>query len=685
MRKTRTWLVSMVLVAASVLLVACEASTPLASVPVPAATNVPLADELAPTAAPTQITAQEAPTPQPATPTTSGAAPGHDFTIQAGDVVARRPEYSPFVDQHFPTQVFWGDTHLHTSNSPDAGIVGNTLGPEMAYRFARGEGVTASSGWQVKLKRPLDFLVVADHSEYMGLAPMLRTGDSALLDDPIGKRWYDMFNAGGEEAYNVFLEALQGISQGKLLIENPTVMRTVWERNNTTADAFNEPGKFTAFIGYEWSSLPAGNNLHRVVVFRDGADRTNQVIPFSSIDSADSEDLWNFLAAYESRTSGQVLAIPHNGNISNGMMFSDKTFTGQPIDAAYAEARSRWEPIYEVTQIKGDGEAHPLLSPEDEFADFETWDKGNIDGSFPKEEWMLKHEYARSALQLGLKLADSVGVNPFKFGMIGSTDAHTSLATTREDNYFGKFTATEPSPERYKHYVIQSLVDDKLSTFSSEEVASGLAAVWARENTREAIFDAMKRKEVYATTGSRILVRVFAGWDFREDEVERPDFAERGYRDGVPMGGDLSIGPAGKAPTFMIRALRDPDNANLDRIQVIKGWLDDEGNTRERIYDVACADDRAIEARRCDGPVGNTVDVADASYTNTIGDPLLTAFWADPDFDPEQLASYYVRVLEIPKPRWSAYDQKRFGIKMPDDVPMTVQDRAYTSPIWYTP
>ncbi len=263
--------------------------------------------------------------------------------------------------------------------------------------------------------------------------------------------------------------------------------------------------------------------------------------------------------------------------------------------------------------------------------------------------------------------------------------AYTSLATTREDNYFGKFTATEPSPERYKHYVIQSLVDDKLSTFSSEEVASGLAAVWARENTREAIFDAMKRKEVYATTGSRILVRVFAGWDFSEDEVERADFAERGYRDGVPMGGDLSTGPAGEAPTFMIRALRDPDNANLDRIQVIKGWLDDEGNTRERIYDVACADGRAIEAGRCDSPVGSTVNVADASYTNTIGDPLLTAFWVDPDFDPKQLASYYIRVLEIPKPRWSAYDQKRFGIKMPDDVPMTVQDRAYTSPIWYSP
>ena len=369
----------------------------------------------------------------------------------------------------------------------------------------------------------------------------------------------------------------------------------------------------------------------------------------------------------------------------NGLMFSDQTLDGRPLDRAYAETRMRWEPLYEVTQIKGDGEAHPTLSPNDEFADFENWDKGNLDGSEKKEDWMLKYEYARSALQLGLQHENKLGVNPFKFGMIGSTDAHTTLATTREDNYFGKFSLTEPAPERYKHYVIQSLVDEKLSTFSSEEGASGLAAVWARENTRESIFDAMKRKEVYATTGSRILVRVFAGWDFEEDEVERPDFAERGYSGGVPMGGDLTSAPAGKAPSFMIRALRDPDNANLDRVQIIKGWLDSDGNTHERIYDVACADGREIQGRRCERPVGSTVDVEDASYTNTIGDPLLTAHWIDPEFDPGQPAVYYVRVLEIPKPRWSAYDQKRFGIKMPDDVPMTVQDRAYTSPIWYTP
>ena len=615
----------------------------------------------------------------------SGGLYAQEFTVGKGETVYNKADFSPFVDQHYPDRVLWGDTHLHTANSPDAGMVGNTLGPDAAYRFAKGEEVTSSGRLRVKLIRPLDFLVVADHSEYMGLAPMLQSGDQALLDDPYGKTLYEKFNAGGEEAYGAFREIVQSVVEGKLLIENPDVMRTVWTENNKTADAHNQPGRFTAFIGYEWSSLPDNNNLHRVVVFRDDASYANQVIPFTSIDSADAERFWEFLANYEAKTGGKVLAIAHNGNGSNGLMFSDKTFTGKPLDRAYAETRMKWEPIYEVTQIKGDGEAHPKLSPDDEFADFENWDKGNLGGSEAKEDWMLKHEYGRSALKLGMALEKKIGSNPFKFGMIGSTDAHTSLATTREDNYFGKFAATEPTPERYEHYVIQSLIDESLSTFSSEEVASGLAAVWARENTRKSIFEAMQRKEVYATTGSRILVRVFGGWDFSADEVERPDFAQRGYAGGVPMGGDLTNAPDGKAPSFMIRALRDADNANLDRVQIIKGWVDGDGNEQERIYDVACADDRQIVERRCDKPVGDTVDVANATYTNTIGDPFLTAHWTDPEFNPKQHAMYYVRVLEIPKPRWSAYDQKRFGIKMPDDVPMKVQDRAYTSPIWYTP
>jgi len=610
-----------------------------------------------------------------------------DVQVRRENAVQAKPDYSPFVDQHFPTRVFWGDTHLHTRNSIDAGFVGSTLGPEAAYRFARGEEVTSSTGLRVQLNRPLDFLVVADHAEYYGLAAMLIDGDQALLADTVGARWYDMFRGSEEGGFDVFMEVVRsGTSENpREEISNPALKRSAWEKYTATAERFNEPGRFTALGGFEWSSTPRGGNLHRVVVFRDGADRMNQILPLPFYDSPDPEYLWRYMAGYEAETNGQVLAIPHNGNWSNGLMFQLETLDGRPMDRAYAEARMRWEPIYEVTQMKGDGETHPFLSPNDEFADFEPWDKGNVPATLPKQDWMYQYEYARSALMLGLAQGAALGANPFKFGMIGSTDAHTSLATTREDNTFGKLPHVEPSDHRAEVAIIQSPVDESLSQMGSEIGAAGLAAVWARENTREALFDAMTSKEVYATTGSRISVRVFGGWGFTADEVERPDFAERGYTGGVPMGGDLTSAPAGEAPKFMIRALRDPDNANLDRVEVIKGWLDASGETHERIYDVACSDGRAIRDRRCERPVGNTVDIEDASYTNTIGDPLLTAHWEDPDFDPNQSAFYYVRVLEIPKPRWTAYDAKYYDIEMPEGTVMEVQDRAYTSPIWYTP
>ncbi len=624
-----------------------------------------------------------------------------ELTVDKKHVVSRKGAYSPFVDQHFPTRVLWGDTHLHTANSVDAGFVGNTLGPEAAYRFARGEEVISSHGLRVKLVRPLDFLVVADHAEYFGLATMIKNGNPALLADPIDKRWYDMFNESKEGGFKAFMEVVRSGSgdNPQELIKNPAVKRSLWESVNATAEEYNEPGRFTALIGFEWSSTPQGGNLHRVVIFRDGAERTNQVLPLPFYENPDPEYLWKYMAGYEEKTSGQVMAIAHNGNWSNGLMFKLETLDGRPFDRAYAETRMRWEPIYEVTQMKGDGETHPFLSADDEFADFEPWDKADVPARNAKKEWMFQYEYAREALKNGLAQEVKLGANPFKFGMIGATDSHTSLATTREDNNFGKLPHVEPSAHRAETAVIKSPVDQKLTAYGSDTGAAGLAGVWARENTREALFDAMKRKEVYATTGSRIAVRVFAGWDFKADEVERQDFAKRGYRAGVPMGGDLSDAPKGKAPSFMVRALRDPDNANLDRIQIIKGWVSkpemltskegapSEGvKTHERVYDVAVSDGRKIgRDGRCKTPVGSTVDIADASYTNTIGDPLLTAHWVDPDFDPKQSAFYYVRVIEIPKPRWTAYDAKFFNIKMPDEVPMTVQDRAYTSPIWYTP
>jgi hypothetical protein len=611
-------------------------------------------------------------------------APAQEWTPDKDQVVEQPEPYSPYVDQHFPQRVLWGDTHHHSSFSVDSGLIGNTLGPDVSFRFARGEEVISNSGQRSKLNRPLDFLVVSDHAEYLGIADLLNTGNPALLATEVGQEWHALMQEGGEAAWLAVVAMMDDFQTGTPRYRDPRVERSVWERVVDIASEYNQPGTFTAFNGYEYSAIDGGANLHRVVVFRDGPDRVKQVIPFGAFDSGDPEDLWEYMAGYEERTGGRILAIPHNPNVSNGLMFA-VTVNGQAMTRDYAERRARWEPLLEVTQAKGDSEAHPFLSPEDEFADFENWDQGDTNGN-PKEDWMLQYEYARSALQVGIRLEDKLGVNPFKFGMIGSTDNHVSLSTSREDNYFGKLPHLEPNAKRTEEVFLRSVATGEIAIMSWEASASGLAAVWARENTRESIFDAMARKEVYATSGSRITVRVFAGWDFQADEVERQDFAQRGYAGGVPMGGDLKKAPKGKAPTFMIRTLRDPDNANLDRVQIIKGWLGTDGKTQERIYDVAVSDGRKIGADgRCKTPVGSTVDVADASYTNTIGDPLLTAYWKDPDFDPKQRAFYYVRVIEIPKPRWTAYDAKRFGIKMPEEVTMTVKDRAYTSPIWYTP
>ena len=612
-----------------------------------------------------------------------GLALAQDLVPDADKFEPPEREYSPFVDDYFPTRVLFGDTHLHTSWSGDAGMAGATLGPDEAYRISRGEEVTSHLGRRVKLHRPLDFLVVADHAENFGLADFIRRSDPLLLKNPTGKRWHDMMRSG--QGYEAFLEFIAAIGTGEDPINDPAMIAAAWQSATANAEEYNEPGVFTAFIGFEWTTHPDGNNIHRVVVFRDDKSHADTVAPFSAFDSENVEDLWTYMDAYEANTGGRILAIPHNGNLSNGIMFDDRTFTDRRLTREYAETRMAFEPIVEVTQAKGAGESHPLLSPNDEFADHEIMDVGNITGTAPKTPEMLPNEYARYALMRGLAYEESLGANPFKFGMIGSTDNHTALPTTREDNWFGKAHIVEPSPERVEDVLIRSPVDPSLDLVATKLGASGLAAVWATENTRESIFDAMVRKEVYATSGTRIAVRVFGGWDFAANEVERPDFARAGYARGVPMGGDLTDAPAGRAPSFMIRALRDPDNANLDRVQVIKGWLDEDGETQERIYDVACSDGRTIVNRRCNREVGSTVDLAGPSYANTIGDPLLTAHWIDPDFDPDERAFYYVRVIEIPKPRWIAYDAVFFGVEVPDDVAMTVQDRAYTSPIWYTP
>ncbi len=629
------------------------------------------------------------------------------FAVFAGSAFAQEPppeaaslekayeqdRFSPYANRSFPSRVFWGDTHLHTSISMDAGAIGNRLGPEEAYRFARGEEVTSSTGVKAKLSRPLDFLVVADHSDNMGLFTLLYEADPVLVSkSKIAKELSDKIRRGGKDGMEAGMFIVDQFANNTLdkslnILPGSKPFRTTWRRIIDAAEEYNDSGRFTAFIGYEWTSLVKGNNMHRIVLYRDGANYARQLEPYTTTPpygSPNPRDLWKWMSAFEDKTSGDVLAVAHNGNLANGIMFPDEAqYDGKRLDKEYVEQRIAWEPLYEITQMKGDGETHPFLSPNDEFADYETWDKANLNMSVLKKDSMLAGEYAREALKRGLKLEEKVGTNPYKFGFIGSTDSHTSLATAQEDNFFGKHAGSEPGPKRVEHMVIQ-MGDQKIMGW--EQVASGLAAVWARENTREAIFDAIERKEVYATTGSRMLVRFFGGWEFtNEDALGRnPGFV--GYEKGVPMGGDLSASPETASPSFLVAALKDPLSGNLDRIQIIKGWMDAKGDLHEKIYDVAVSDGRKIGSDgRCNTPVGDTVDVARATWSNTIGDSELITVWKDPDFDPKQRAVYYARVIEIPTPRWTAYEAVRYGITVPEEVPMTTQERAYTSPIWYTP
>ena len=599
--------------------------------------------------------------------------------------------YSPYADRRFPTRVYWGDQHLHTAFSADAGLVGDRLVPDDAFRFARGEQLRSSTGQLVQLERPYDWLVVSDHATYLGLPQAFAEADSAILATPTGKKWAEAFKEGGNAAYDAFLEMTKDFAVAKSSIPPEALAkltRPIWDRSIDAAERNNKPGKFTAFIGFEWTQSLKGNNLHRVVVFRDGADRARQVMPFSEFDSAHPEDLWKYMAAYEAKTGGRVLAIPHNSNLSGGMMFASKTTKGAPFDKEYAQTRARFERLVETSQTKGDSETTPRLSPRDHFANFERWDKANIFSTIATTPEMLPYNYVRSALKLGLEHEAKLGVNPFKFGLIGGSDIHTSLSTTRAESFFGVAPICEPKPERWKEYFIHSHVSPKLDTFMWEMAPGGLGGVWARENTREAIWDAMERREVYCTTGTRPVVRLFAGWDFTAKDLGDPDplWVQKGYDRGVPMGGDLTSPPKGKAPAFMIKALCDPEGAYLDRVQIIKGWLDAKGETQEKVIDVAWSGDRKPDPETGDVPlVGSTVDVKNATWTNTIGAPVLTGFWQDPDFDPALRAFYYVRAIEIPTPTWLAYDAKRFDVKMPDYIPMTVTNRAYTSPIWYSP
>jgi hypothetical protein len=631
-----------------------------------------------------------------------GSLLGVSATPLAHDIGSTSPEtlgalypgktYSPYAKRSFPSQIYWGETHVHTGLSLDAGLFGNILGHEDAYRFARGEEIKSSSGLPVKLGRPLDWLVITDHSDMMGIATDIQNGAPNILANPKGKEWAEGFRKGGQAAGEAAFDLITNFAQMTVpeeLVEQYSpgseVYDTLWDDITKTADQFNEPGRFTALIGFEWTSVPKGFNLHRNVILRDDGARARQVLPLTTqppLGTTDPLDLYQWLEDYETKTGGHALAISHNGNLSNGWLFpTSDTYAGGKVDKNYVELRARWEPLYEVTQIKGDGETHPVLSPNDEFADFETLDKGNLDITQLKEDEMLQREYAREALKNGFVLEKQFGTNPYKFGMVGATDTHTGLSTAEEENFFGKSTSVEPSATRVEHPFVKS---DLGAIEGYELSASGYQGVWAAENTREAIFDAMMRKETYATTGPRIAVRFFGGWDYTEDDLRSRAPAFRGYEKGVPMGSDLPAATS-EAPTFMVYALRDPVGANLDRIQIIKGWMDQNGKTHEKIYDVSWSGDRTPDANGKLPSVGNTVDIEAANLTNTIGASELTTVWADPGFDSKLGAFYYARVIEIPTPRWVLYDKLRLGAKIPEESKLVLQERAYTSPIWYSP
>jgi len=587
----------------------------------------------------------------------------------------------------YPERVFWGDTHLHTDNSIDAFGFGVRLGPEQALRFARGEEVTATTGTPAQLDRPLDFLVIADHSDELGATRRLYDAPRLLIRDATLRRWHDMMHEGPRQSQRAIAELITAAANDKLpaQLRDPDnqakATEEIWTRHLETIDRFNEPGKFTALAGFEYTLMPDGNNLHRVVMFRDGSDRTGQVRPYPGIDSS-AAGLWDYMEAYEKNTGGSVLAIPHNSNVSNGMMFELTEPGGGPMSAAYARRRARWEPVVEATQIKGDSEAHRFLSPNDEFASFGVagWELGNLPLTRTSTPDMFGGNYVREALKRGLTIEALTGVNPYRFGLIGSTDSHTALATGDEDNFFGKHTGNEPNKDRAAS---PQNLGTSTGRFGWHYLAGGYAGVWARANTRAEIFDAMTRREVYSTTGPRVTVRMFGGFDFTDADFGGQGWVGAGYKRGVPMGGELADG--GKAPVFMIEALKDPRGANLDRVQVIKGWTDAAGKAQEKVFDVTWSnpDKRAMTGGKVPA-VGDTVDRARATYTNTIGAKQLRTLWRDPEYRAGQNAFYYVRVLEIPTPRWILFDAMRYKLKLPPEAmkEAVAQERAYSSPIW---
>ena len=563
------------------------------------------------------------------------------------------PQYlSAESKNEYEKVLLWGDLHVHSNFSFDAYSFGNTsLGPDKAYEFAKGLPVTAPNGELAQLTTPLDFLLVSDHAEYLGLFLGLEQDDPKLKNSALGQRWLNYFKSGTQAPISrEYVQMIERQKDIELLPED--FNKSAWSKLLGFAERYNEPGVFSALIGFEWTSMINGDNLHRVVVYGDGSEKAKRMLPFSALDSSDPEDLWHFMEDYENLTGGEVIAIPHNGNVSNGKMFSDKRINGSDFDASYSAKRQRWEPLYEVTQVKGDAEAHPYLSPADEYADFETWDQGNLRME-PKDKKMLQGEYARAALKNGLVLSNKYGANPFKFGLVGGTDTHNALSTSDDENFYGKFVDSLPGEERTSSSLGDRLWDNwRLS-------ASGYTAVWAKENTREAIFDALKRREVYATSGPRILLKFFGGWNYVQEDLEDPEFFNKtAYEDGVPMGGSLTNSNSESKPRFGFKISKDPKGNNIDKFQIIKGWVEEDGKVNEKVYNV-------IES------------------ANGKGQESVFGIWVDQDFKINQEAFYYARVLEVPTKRWSTYDQERYDVSLAPEIPTLIRERAYSSPIWF--
>ncbi len=569
-------------------------------------------------------------------------------------------------------QVYFGEQHLHTVNSPDAFAFGTRTTPDDAYKYAKGLPVRMSTTGEMEQKKtPYDWVAVTDHAEYLGMMPLLLEENSPLANTEIGQL---MAQGKGEAAFQQIINSGSSGVPIPYLVD-PKVMADAWQRQKDAANRHYEPGEFTTLIAFEWSSQPNAQNLHHNVFFRD--DEGPDVI-FSAFNSFKREDLWTYQEVQ--RAMGhENFSIPHNSNVSNGMMFPPTTSYGNLIDRTWAERYNRNTPAVEILQTKGQSETHPALSPNDEFAGFESEFTHLLGSGGVKSK--IDFSFVRGALIDGIGFQEMMGANPYKFGIVAGADSHNSMSSNEENNYPGVHGNTDKTAQ-VRLGSTGSVAGEAAKIFGTP----GATAVWADENTRAGIFDGIKRKESYGTSGPLIRLRIFGGWDFKETDLQADDWVQRGYTRGVPMGGDLPAKPENvKAPTLMVWAMKDPESGNLDRIQVVKGWYQN-GYSWEKIYDVAWSDDRQPNATTGKLPaVGNTVDVKNATYTNTIGDSQLKAVWTDPDFDPALHAVYYVRVIEIPTPRWTTYDAKELGIDPLPDVPASIQERAWSSPIWYTP